>query len=90
MEHNVDVLLPRLGFYRDTLKVQVTRMRQEYALATQRWNAFSAVYEGVAADEFRAGWNNTCKKFDEYIEQTDRILIVLDEAIKNLELLAEV
>lgn len=59
-------------------------MRQQYEDTTARWHNFSTVYEGVAAEQFRTGWLNTCRNFDEYIEQTERIVIMLDQKIEEL------
>ena len=81
---NADVLLTHLTNYRDTLRVQVANMRQQYAETTKRWNSFSLVYEGVAADQFRNYWLSTCRHFDEYITQTESILVLLDQKIEDL------
>lgn len=86
---NADLLLTNLTNYRDTLRRQVSTMRQSYGEATTRWNNFNVVYEGVAADQFRMGWSNTCRRFDEYIDQTERILTILDEKILDLQALTK-
>lgn len=86
---NVDLLLPNLKEYRDRLSYQVQTMREDYTGLEQYWGNFSAVYEGAAADQFRAGWLSTIQRFNEYMDATSRILIVLDEKIAELEQLAK-
>jgi WXG100 family type VII secretion target len=48
------------------------------------WRTFSSVYEGEAADQFRAGWERTTQNFQEYIQQTERIRGLLRERIEAL------
>jgi len=42
------------------------------------------VYEGTAADEFRAGWMRTAQRFQEYIDQTQKIKTFLEKGIEDL------
>ncbi len=51
---------------------------------TERWRAFSAVYEGDAADQFRAGWQRSTAMFKDYVNQTQRIAKILEERIASL------
>jgi len=86
---NVDVLLPKLREYRSVLQNQVRRMREEYNELAKRWSNFSAVYEGAAADQFRAGWIQTVRHFNDYMDVTERILAILESKIAELEKLAQ-
>lgn len=86
---NVDLLLQNLRDYRNVLRLQVQRMRDGYNEVEKRWGNFSAVYEGNAAEQFRDGWLRTVRKFNEYMDVSERILIVLDAKIEELEKLAQ-
>ncbi len=48
------------------------------------WRQFNAVSEGDYAEQFRAGWIRTSDRFQEYIEQTQKISGVLDERVDHL------
>jgi uncharacterized protein YukE len=48
------------------------------------WHRFSAVYQGDAADQFRAHWQRTVDRFHEYIQRTESISTVLEERIEHL------
>jgi hypothetical protein len=51
----------------------------------RRWVSFSSVYEGDAADQFRAEWLNTTRRFREYVDRGNSILLILDNRIEALE-----
>ena len=85
---NVDLLLQYLREYRDVLRNQVQRMRQEYTETENRWGSFRSVYDGHAADQFSMGWMKTVRNFNEYIDVSERILAILDTKIDELEKLA--
>jgi len=78
------VLLNGLIEYRASLERHLNQLRSEYQQVEQRWHIFSAVYEGDAADQFKAGWMRTASRFNEYIERTDAIARILDERIAFL------
>ena len=86
---HVDVLLTNLREYQRVLQNQVRRMREEYIELEKRWGNFSAVYEGAAADQFRAGWIQTVRHFNDYMDVTERILVILESKITELEKLAQ-
>jgi uncharacterized protein YukE len=79
------VLLAGLREYHASLTRHVTELRAEFDVLQTRWQAFSAVYEGDAADQFRAGWIRTVSRFQEYITRTQRIAAILEERIERLE-----
>lgn len=78
------VLLAGLEEYSRTLEGHSSRLRVEFDHLDGRWQAFSGVYEGEAADQFRAGWARTAQNFQEYLQQTERIQAVLRERIEAL------
>jgi hypothetical protein len=80
------VLLAGLKEYRLSLERHLIQLRDDYNNLERFWLAFSAVYEGDAADQFRAGWLRTAERFNEYLEQTQKIHEILEERIEYLEL----
>lgn len=78
---NTSVLLAGLEEYHKRLTLHVEQLEQEYQQLERRWVAFSAVYEGNAADQFRAGWRRTVDGFRTYVDQSQHISKVLEERI---------
>ena len=84
MATDARVLLSGLDEYSRVLEHHTILLKVEFNNLDSQWHQFSSVYEGEAADQFRAGWARTTRKFEEYIEQTDRIQKILDERIAAL------
>ena len=78
------ILLAGLEEYHRRLELHVSKMEQEYQVLDKRWQAFSRVYEGNAAEQFRSGWRRTGEGFTVYIEQSRKILRILEERIHSL------
>lgn len=78
------LLLNGLVEYRSSLERHLSSLRTEFDALQSRWNAFSAVYEGDAADEFKPGWAQTTARFNEYITRTTAIARMLDNRIEHL------
>jgi uncharacterized protein YukE len=78
------VLLQGLEEYYRALARHSIYLKLEYNHLDARWQQFSSIYEGDAADQFRAGWSRTHQNFSEYMEQTERISKVLEERIEAL------
>jgi uncharacterized protein YukE len=78
------LLLAGLEEYSRVLDWHTSRLRMEFDHLDTRWLNFSIVYEGEAADQFRAGWARTAQNFGEYIQQTERIQGLLRERIEAL------
>lgn len=79
------ILLGGLREYHASLERHITQLQAEFDGLQNRWYAFSGVYEGDAADQFRAGWQRTASRFQEYINQSQRIMALLEERIERLE-----
>jgi len=79
------LLLAGLKEYRHQLIQHLSRLRTEYSSLDNGWRAFSAAYDGDAADQFREGWLRTARRFEEYIDNSLRIMQILDERIQALE-----
>lgn len=77
-------LLSGLEEYSRALERHSVMLKIEFRNVDNHWRQFSSVYEGDAADQFRAGWLRTTLNFEEYITQTDRISAVLEERIAAL------
>lgn len=78
---NTAVLLAGLEEYHKRLTLHAQQLEQEYQQLERRWLAFNAVYEGNAADQFRAGWRRTADGFRTYVDQSQHISKVLEERI---------
>ena len=78
------VLLQGLQEYSRALERHTVMLKIQFNDLDSHWRQFSSVYEGDAADQFRAGWSRTSQNFTEYIEQTDRIQRILKERIAFL------
>lgn len=81
---NSKILLAGLEAYHNSLKQHMKQVHEDFQQLELRWRSFSAVYEGDAADHFRAGWRRTTNMFQDYIKQTERISLILEERIKAL------
>jgi hypothetical protein len=78
------LLLSGLEEYSRVIERHSVMLKNEFQSVEARWSQFSSVYEGDAADQFRAGWLRTTLDFHEYILQTDRIRGLLEERIAAL------
>lgn len=79
------ILLSGLKEYRRSLGTHLSRLTTEFQQLDRIWRQFDRVYQGDAADQFREGWQRTTRRFEDYIEQTDKISRLLDERIADLE-----
>ena len=77
-------LLAGLEQYRRSLDRHLADLKSKHQEVENSWHRFSEVYEGDAADQFRANWLRTEANFHEYIEQTQKISKMLDERIEYL------
>lgn len=81
---NTDVLLQLLEAYDGQLQQHVAQLSQEYHELEVRWHALRNVYEGNAAEQFKAAWEQTSLGFQEYIELAQPIMKILEERIEAL------
>lgn len=82
----VDVAKLRLALadYEQALNRHRIRLTDSYVEMEKRYAVLSSVYDGVAADEFKAGWTRTAAAFEAYLERLDRALPMLRERIDIL------
>lgn len=78
------ILLKGLEDYSRVLEGHSSMLNVQFNYLDSQWRTFSSVYEGEAADQFRAGWTRTAQNFQEYIQQTERIRGLLSERIEAL------
>jgi uncharacterized protein YukE len=78
------ILLRGLEEYSRVLEYHSSMLNVAFDNLDSHWHQFSTVYQGEAADQFRAGWIRTTQNFQEYIEQTARIQLLLRERIEAL------
>lgn len=78
------LLLHGLQDYRVSLDLHLQRLRQEYQQLDLVYRAFQSVYEGEAARDFHANWLRTKLGFEQYIQGTERIAVLLDDRISVL------
>ena len=78
------LLLNGLVEYRASLARHLQELRDEFQALELRWGAFSTVYDGDAAQEFKEHWARTTSNFAEYLERTTHISRILDERIDAL------
>ena len=78
------ILLQGLDDYSRVLEHHSSQLKIEFNQLDSKWRQFSTSYEGEAADQFRAGWIRTTQNFRDYIEQSERIRLLLRERIEAL------
>jgi hypothetical protein len=78
------ILLAGLEEYRRVLGRHLSQLKAEFQQLDNSWRQFNVVAEGNYADQFREGWLRTAHRFQEYIEQTEKISALLDERIEHL------
>ncbi|MBW4635883.1 MAG: hypothetical protein KME30_29585 [Iphinoe sp. HA4291-MV1] len=77
-------LLQGLQEYYTSLERHLGELRSEYQQLENSWRAFNSVAEGHYADQFRSGWLRTQAQFQEYINQSEKIKVLLGERIEIL------
>jgi hypothetical protein len=78
-------LLDGLQQYRLGISRHLNQLQSSFEVLECRWQAFSATYEGSAAEEFRSGWLRTAERFRFYISQMEQLAAFLDERIESLK-----
>lgn len=84
MDNNSRLLLAALEDYEQALGRQLLTLRDELEPLRRSWAAFSAVYEGTAAEHFRLGWLRTERMLEEYLLTAGRLQPVLRERLEAL------
>jgi hypothetical protein len=84
MAANASVLCTLLEEYHKRLTQHLIQMEQECKVLEQRWQNFSTVYQGNAAEQLRAGWQRTTDRFREYMYEGQSIARVLEQRINSL------
>lgn len=81
-------LLQGLEEYHLALEQQKVVFREELDSLRNAWIALSEVYEGTAAEQFRAAWERTSSQLEDYlrtIEGLDPILLRRIDALREAD-----
>jgi predicted GIY-YIG superfamily endonuclease len=78
------LLLSGLIKYKERLEKHLDQLGAEYIQLENRWRYFKASSEGDYIDQFQAGWALTEANFKSYIDQAQKVKILLNGRIDNL------
>jgi uncharacterized protein YukE len=84
---NPQILLAGLRDYQKELERHREVLQLAYNEVSNIGQPFIEVYEGEAAEQFKAGWARTQQKFETYLEETQKINRLL---LERMEALGEV
>ena len=84
MNADPQILAAALDEYEAALARQVAMLRGELGPLQRSWGALSAVYEGAAAEQFRAGWLKTERMLEDYLSTAERLRPLLRERLEAL------
>ncbi len=84
MVDSTKLLAGLLEYYAD-LDRHLTLLQADFQQLENRWQAFNAVYEGEAAQQFQISWLRTAQWFQDYINQTQKLMAILDQRILALQ-----
>lgn len=84
MSANSQALANALDEYQAALARQVATLRGELEPLQRSWAALSSVYEGTAAEQFRAGWLRTGHMIEDYLATAERLRPMLRERLDAL------
>lgn len=85
MATDMQRLLLGLRDYHTSLERHLLGLQQEFSALNSSWQRLSAVYEGAAATEYRAHWDCTRGRFEDYIHACHGINRLLMARIVSLE-----
>ncbi len=81
---NLKYLAAALEDYQAALTRQTGLLRSELPPLQSSWRALSEVYEGEAAEQFRAGWLRTERLFEDYLGAIERLRPLLGQRLDAL------
>jgi hypothetical protein len=85
MAKDTRILLQGLKEYFASLETHINQLNSEYQQLENSWLKFNSVAQGDYADQFRGGWLKTQANFRDYINQSLKIKVMLEERINFLE-----
>jgi uncharacterized protein YukE len=85
MATNVDLLREGLKDYIKSLNAHNNTLNADFQELAVNFAAMQLAYEGQAAETFKASWLATARWFDEYIEETVRLIHFLETRVTWLE-----
>jgi uncharacterized protein YukE len=84
MATNVDKLREGLRNYNDSLDSHLEKLLLDFESLMGHYSHFRQEYEGQAAEEFKAVWEQTARWFEDYINITQSLSRTLEERIDSL------
>jgi uncharacterized protein YukE len=84
MATNVDKLREGLRNYNDSLNNHLEKLNQDFDSLMGHYVHFRQEYEGQAAEEFKAVWEQTARWFEDYINISQSLSKTLTERIDSL------
>jgi uncharacterized protein YukE len=85
MATNVDFLREGLKDYIKSLHNHNNTLHADFHELSVNFTAMQQAYEGQAAETFKASWLVTARWFEEYIEETVRLIQFLESRVTWLE-----
>lgn len=84
MATNVDILREGLRNYNASLNGHLEKLLLNYDSLMEQYSHFRQEYEGQAAEDFKAVWEQTARWFENYINITQSLSKTLEERIDSL------
>lgn len=73
-----------LDEYRETIARHLTAAREQFDAVDRAWRGLAECYAGRGADEFRPSWEETTRRFEEYLDRSALLATVLAEKSQHL------
>ena len=75
----------QLGQFDDAVRRHLQLVTAEFNQLQRSWEDLRECYEGTGADRFEAVWTGTTRRFEEYLERSEALRVVLQERLAALE-----
>jgi len=82
---NITELIHALNDYQSTLSRHLVSTRERFEIVERSWIALSDCYAGQGAEEFRPEWEKTATRFNEYLDYSAQLSILLEQKSKQLK-----
>ena len=74
-----------LGQFDEAVRRHLQLVSDEFKHLQQSWDELRECYEGTGADRFEAVWTGTSRRFEEYLERSEALRVVLQERLAALQ-----
>jgi hypothetical protein len=79
------LLRQQLGAFDDAVRRHLQLVTAEFTQLQRSWADLRESYEGTGADRFEAVWTGTTRRFEEYLERSEALRVVLQDRLASLE-----